>query len=150
MADTVSPEQRSEIMSRIKGKDTTPEMHVRRLVHSMGYRYRLHRKHLPGRPDLVFASRKKIILVHGCFWHQHDSPECKIVSVPKSNRDYWLPKLARNVERDEENLKKLLELGWSVLVVWECEVSREDLRKRLKRFLEFGSGAALAGTSASA
>ena len=122
MADTVPPTRRSEIMSGIRSKGMKPEMTVRRLLHSMGYRYRLHRRELPGKPDLVFPARRKIIFVHGCFWHQHVDPGCRIVRRPKSNREYWLPKLARNVARDAENQARLEELGWGVLVIWECEV----------------------------
>lgn len=122
MADTVTPKRRSEIMSGIRSKGMKPEMVVRRLLHSMGYRYRLHRKDLPGKPDLVFPSRRKVIFVHGCFWHQHAGPGCGIVRVPKSNREYWLPKLERNVARDAEHRKRLRDLGWESLVIWECEV----------------------------
>ena len=122
MADTVPPKRRSEIMSGIRSKGMKPEMTVRQLLHSMGYRYRLHRRDLPGKPDLVFPARRKVIFVHGCFWHQHADPRCRIVRRPKSNRDYWLPKLERNVARDAENRARLEELGWEVLVIWECEV----------------------------
>ena len=111
-------------------------MIVRRLVHSMGYRYRLHRKNLPGKPDLVLSGLRKVIFVHGCFWHQHNDPECRITRRPKSNRDYWIPKLTRNVARDKAHQRKLLELGWDVLVIWECQVSVLDvLKAKLKRFL---------------
>ena len=124
-------------MSNIRSKGMKPEMVVRRLVHSMGYRYRLHRKDLPGKPDLVFPGRRKLIFVHGCFWHQHEDPACKIVRRPKSNRDYWLPKLQRNAIRDKENLSQLSELGWNVLLVWECELECLDaLRIKLQKFLE--------------
>ncbi len=109
-------------MSGIRSKGMKPEMTVRRLLHSMGYRYRLHRRDLPGKPDLVFPGRRKVIFVHGCFWHQHADPSCKIVRRPKSNREYWLPKLEQNVIRDAENRARLEELGWQVLVIWECEV----------------------------
>ncbi|MDE0529925.1 MAG: very short patch repair endonuclease [Albidovulum sp.] len=137
MADTVTPERRSEIMSRIKSKGMKPEMHVRRLVHSLGYRYRLHRKNLPGRPDLVFGPRKKVIFVHGCFWHMHPDPACKLATLPKSNREYWLPKLKRNLERDIENVEALENLGWSVLTIWECEIrGNENLEGRIVEFLD--------------
>jgi DNA mismatch endonuclease (patch repair protein) len=123
-------------MRRIRSKDMKPEMAVRKLVHSMGYRYRLHQRGLPGKPDLVFKSRKKVIFVHGCFWHQHDDPACKKVSRPKSNKNYWEAKLSRNTERDSENARKLRDDGWDVLVVWECQVSDEHvLRERIRRFL---------------
>lgn len=97
------------------------------MVYGMGYRYRLHRKDLPGKPDLVFASRRKIILVHGCFWHCH--PDCRDGRLPKSNTDYWGPKLARNRERDKENCAALDKAGWSVLTVWECETADEEVLK---------------------
>ncbi len=122
-------------MALVRSKDMKPEMAVRRIAHAMGYRYRLHRKDLPRRPDLVFPARSKVIFVHGCFWHQH-SP-CKNVREPKSNRDYWLPKLRRNVERDVENQERLSEIGWRALVLWECEVrSRNDTAHRIREFLE--------------
>ena len=136
MVDTVAPQRRSEIMSRIRAKGMKPELRVRRLVHSMGYRYRLHRKDLPGKPDLVFPGRRKVIFVHGCFWHQHADPVCKLVRLPKSNRDYWWPKLERNAARDAEQEAKLGELGWKVLILWECEIEGgTDLRERIQEFL---------------
>ena len=137
MADKVSPRQRSEIMSRIRGRDTKPEMAVRRLVHGMGYRYRLHRRDLPGKPDLAFPKRKKAIFVHGCFWHRHSDPACKRASLPKTNREYWLPKLRRNAERDAEQQACLAALGWEVLVIWECEaVKSREMSKRVREFLQ--------------
>ena len=140
MADTVAPQRRSEIMPNIQAKDMKPEMQVRRLVHSMGYRYRLHRKDLPGKRDRVFPGRRKVIFVHGCFWHQHADPVCKIVRLPQSNRDYWWPKLERNAARDAEQEAKLGELGWGVLILWECEVEDDTaLRERIQEFLE-GNG----------
>lgn len=135
--DRVSPEIRSRTMRAIRSKDMKPELAVRRLVHSMGYRYRLHRHSLPGRPDLVFPGRRKVIFVHGCFWHQHSDPDCKISRRPKSNRAYWLPKLDRNVARDAENQAGLHELGWSSLVIWECHVRAGDgIADRIRDFLE--------------
>ena len=137
MTDSVSPERRSEIMASIKAKGTRPEWAVRRLVHGMGYRYRLHRRDLPGSPDLVFPSRKKVIFVHGCFWHRHDDEKCKKFRYPSSNKDYWIPKLDRNAERDKENQIRLSELGWRFLVVWECEIeSDEFLPDRIAEYLE--------------
>ena len=137
MVDTVTPKRRSEIMSNIQAKDMKPEMRVRRLAHSMGYRYRLHRKDLPGRPDLVFPSRKKVIFVHGCFWHQHADPACKIARLPQSNRSYWLPKLERNAARDAQHAAKLKKSGWEVLILWECEVEGDTgLRDRIREFLK--------------
>lgn len=136
MADRLSREQRSENMRRIKNRDTKPELVVRRLVHGLGYRYRLHRKDLPGKPDLAFGPRRKVIFVHGCFWHQHDSANCPDGRKPKSNIDYWGPKLSRNIKRDTENQKRLRELGWGVLVLWECETKNlELLKERLQGFL---------------
>lgn len=137
MGDTLTPEQRSERMSRVRASDTKPEMRVRRLVHGLGYRYRLHRKNLPGKPDLVFPGRKKVIFVHGCFWHRHPDPNCPLARLPKSRLDFWLPKLEGNRERDERNAAKLKELGWQLLVIWECQLKDEEkLAKRIKKFLE--------------
>lgn len=123
-------------MALIRGKDTSAEMVVRRLVHSLGYRYRLHAKDLPGRPDMVFRSRRKVIFVHGCFWHRHEDPSCKLARLPKSRLEFWLPKLNANRERDGKNRDKLGELGWKSLVVWECELGDlASLRRALKKFL---------------
>lgn len=140
MADSISPERRSQIMSCIRSKDTRPEMLVRRMVHGMGYRYRLHDRKLPGCPDMVFATRRAVIFIHGCYWHQH--PGCKRARVPKSRIDYWGPKLERNRSRDLERLTALRRLGWRVLVIWECQTSgaktstwERRLRGRLVRFL---------------
>ena len=122
-------------MRAVKSRDTGPEMLVRRLVHRMGYRYRLYRKGLPGRPDLVFPGRRKVIFVHGCFWHQHDCPHGS--RLPKSNQDYWHPKLARNKERDTENHARLLEQGWDVLTIWQCQTKDPSvLQERIQQFLE--------------
>lgn len=122
-------------MAAIRSKDMKPEMVVRRITHGMGYRYRLHRKDLPGKPDLVFGPRKKVIFVHGCFWHQHSDPDCKIARLPKSNQDYWLPKLEKNQRRDAEHLEALQGAGWSVLTIWECETKDKDaLKERLSEF----------------
>ena len=135
MVDIVGPKRRSEIMSGIRSRGTKPELTVRRALHALGYRYSLHVAKLPGKPDLVFPARRKVIEVRGCFWHQHGDVECRIVRRPRSNRDYWLPKLARNVERDAQHEQELKELGWEVLVVWECEVLRGS--KFLVRTVEF-------------
>lgn len=137
MVDVVTPARRSEIMSHIRAKDMVPEMAVRKLVHAMGYRYRLHRRDLPGNPDLVFSSKNKVIFVHGCFWHQHESKSCKITRKPKSNLDYWLPKLERTKQRDKQNQQKLNNSGWDVLVVWECEMEKsiEIVMENISRFL---------------
>lgn len=123
-------------MAAIRSKGMKPERIVRSLVHRMGYRYRLHRKGLPGKPDLVFGPRRKVIFVHGCFWHQHDDPACKIARKPKSNQGYWDEKLARNVARDKRNQAGLEAQGWSVLIIWECETKDvEALKGSLQRFL---------------
>jgi DNA mismatch endonuclease (patch repair protein) len=125
---------RSANMRAIRSKDMRPQLAVRHLVHEMGYRYRLHKEDLPGRPDLVFASRRKVIFVHGCFWHAHKG--CRIAHVPKSNFAYWGPKLERNQARDAKNIEKLTADGWKSLVVWECEIkAQEALKKRLLGFL---------------
>lgn len=122
-------------MRRIRSKGMKPEMLVRRLVHGLGYRYRLHIGNLPGRPDLVFASRHKVIFVHGCFWHQHE--DCPISRLPKSRQDYWIPKLERNKQRDEQHKVQLRKLGWKSLIVWECETEKlNKLTKKLQCFLE--------------
>jgi DNA mismatch endonuclease (patch repair protein) len=127
---------RSENMRAIRGKDTLPERTVRSLVHSLGYRFRLHRKDLPGKPDLVFPARRKVIFVHGCFWHSHD---CKSGLIPNSNRDFWLPKLAGNRLRDAKNIEALAKQCWKVLVLWQCELGNDKLlATRISRFLESG------------
>lgn len=136
MADKLTPERRSENMRRIRSKDMKPEMIVRRVVHRLGYRYRLHRKDLPGKPDLVFGPRRRVIFVHGCFWHLHDRAECLDGRVPKTNTEYWGPKLARNVERDAAAQKALADAGWRVLVIWECETrDNATLEARIRNFL---------------
>lgn len=122
-------------MRRIRSTDTSPEMIVRRMVHRMGLRFRLHVATLPGKPDVVLPRLKRIVEVRGCFWHQH--PGCIDSHIPKSRISYWKPKLARNQQRDEQNKRKLRRLGWRVLVLWECEVKdSEKLSKRLSRFFE--------------
>lgn len=134
MADVFSPEERSRIMAAVKGKNTKPELLVRSLVHRMGYRFRLHDSTLPGKPDIVLRRHKKIILVHGCFWHQH--PDCQRSARPTSNVDYWNKKLDRNMERDRKNQDTLTQLGWAVLVLWECEIENKNLLfRRLEGFL---------------
>jgi DNA mismatch endonuclease (patch repair protein) len=127
-------EQRSRIMRAVKGGDTTPELAVRRLAHGMGFRFRLHRKDLPGKPDLTFARLRKVVFVHGCFWHGHDC--ARGARVPVQNREYWTRKVARNVERDRNAQAALQRLGWQSLVVWECEIKDQNrLRRALRRFL---------------
>ena len=114
-----------------------PEMTVRKLVHGMGYRYRLHRHDLPGRPDLIFARCKKVIFVHGCFWHSHDDPKCPITHKPRSNLDYWEPKLERTKARDRENITALRDLGWAVFEIWECELGNMNkVKDRIRHFLD--------------
>ncbi len=135
--DTLTPEERSERMSRVRSKDTNPELRVRRLVHSMGFRYRLYAKDLPGRPDLVFRSRRKAIFVHGCFWHRHRG--CAKTRLPKSRGrlPFWREKFAANVRRDRRNQRDLRETGWDVLVIWECETETPELlRRRVEAFLD--------------
>lgn len=117
-------------MSLIRGKDTKPEMVVRRLVHSLGYRYRLHRRDLPGCPDLVFSARRKVIFVHGCFWHRHPDSTCKLARLPKSREEFWVPKLESNASRDRRNEQALKDQGWNVLVIWECETNDQGMLKR--------------------
>ncbi len=123
-------------MSRIKSSPTSVELAVRRLIHGMGYRYRLHGKELPGKPDIVFRPRRKLIFVHGCFWHQHQSPVCLDGRVPKSNLAYWKPKLERTMQRDANNQNLLLEMGWESFIVGECELRDiPALRSRIQQFL---------------
>lgn len=125
---------RSTNMRAIRSKGMKPELKVRGLAYKLGYRFRLHSKDLPGKPDMVFASRRKVIFIHGCFWHSHD---CKSAHVPKSNQEYWIPKLARNQRRDAHNLEALQINGWQAAVIWECETRDEqELTKRLKSFLD--------------
>ncbi len=124
-------------MAAIRSTGMKPEMMVRSLVHGLGYRFRLHAKDLPGKPDLVFRPRRKVIFVHGCFWHQHNKPGCKDGRPPKSNTGYWGAKLARNVERDAASIARLKSLGWKALVLWECDVLKGGtvLKRRIMRFL---------------
>jgi DNA mismatch endonuclease (patch repair protein) len=133
--DTVSPQRRSEIMARVRSKHTAPEIAVRRLVHGMGYRYRLHRRDLPGSPDLVFVGMRKVMFVHGCFWHRHSG--CAAARVPKTRHDFWLVKLQSNSERDSRNVCMLSEQGWDVMIVWECELKdMARLRAKIGRFFD--------------
>ena len=132
--DTLTPAQRSERMSRIRHKDTKVEMVVRRLTHGMGYRYRLHAKDLPGKPDMVFRSRKKVIFIHGCFWHGHD---CHLGRMPKSRIEFWSKKISSNTERDARVLAELSDLGWNALEIWECELRELDsVAVKIKEFLD--------------
>jgi DNA mismatch endonuclease (patch repair protein) len=132
--DRLSPERRSWNMSRIRGRDTTPERQVRSLLHRLGFRFRVHVARLPGKPDIVLAKHRTVIVVHGCFWHRHAT--CKFAYVPKSNTDFWSKKFSENVARDRRTSTSLKRLGWRVITVWECEVQAPArLRTRLRRLL---------------
>jgi DNA mismatch endonuclease (patch repair protein) len=130
-----NPETRRRIMQSVKSRDTKPEMIVRRLIHGAGYRYRLHRSDLPGKPDLVFSSRRKVIFVHGCFWHGHS---CRRgARTPKTNQAYWVKKINGNKERDAKAQKALHMMGWDILIVWECQVkNQQSLINRITKFLK--------------
>jgi DNA mismatch endonuclease (patch repair protein) len=129
--DVVSPETRSRMMSGIRGKNTLPELAVRSAAHRLGLRFRLHRRDLPGRPDLIFPKYRTALFVHGCFWHRHD---CGLAATPKTRPNFWAEKFERNVERDGRNQRLLEGLGWRVVVIWECEtVSEDQLYARLRR-----------------
>ena len=134
--DNLSPEDRSWCMSQIRSRGMKPERVVRSMVHRAGYRFRLHRRDLPGAPDLTLARHRAVIFVNGCFWHWHPDPNCPIAGLPKSNLDYWEPKLARTRVRDREHNDALAALGWKVLTVWECELrDPERVMRRIQRFL---------------
>ena len=138
MTDRFTRQQRSEIMARITGRDTAPERVVRSLLHGMGYRFRLHVRELPGRPDIVLPRHRKVILVHGCFWHGHN---CRRGARPRSNSDFWNRKIDGNIERDKRDRKGLHSLAWKVLVVWECQIRHEEaLRGRLRKFMAGNGG----------
>lgn len=134
MTDTISPARRSALMSRIRSADTQPEMVVRRIVHGLGYRYVLHDRRLPGRPDLVFPSRRKVVFVHGCFWHGHT---CALASSPKSNATYWSEKIAANKARDRRHRARLKAAGWTVLAVYECAIRRDQEGRVAERLISF-------------
>lgn len=133
--DKLSPDRRSENMRKIRGKDTKPELAIRKLCREIGFSgYRIHRKDLPGKPDLAWIGRKLAVFVHGCFWHGHDCAEG--IRKPKSNVDYWIPKIHRNQQRDAENITGLRAAGWNILVIWECEINEKTyLSKKLQQFL---------------
>lgn len=134
MADVFTQQKRSEIMSRIGGKNTAPEIRVRRLLHALGFRFRLHRSDLPGKPDILLPRHDKIILVHGCFWHGHEG--CPRAALPATHSEFWRAKIERNVMRDKRVCSELRDLGWSVLVLWQCELtSIETVTDRLLKFL---------------
>lgn len=133
--DNLTPEQRSRNMRRIRSTSSKPELVVRSMIWKMGFRYRLHLKNLPGKPDIVFTAKRKVVFIHGCFWHQHAG--CKYAAKPKSHSNYWNPKLAKNIERDRLNQEALINMGWKVHIVWECETKDLDcLREKIYNFLK--------------
>jgi DNA mismatch endonuclease (patch repair protein) len=132
--DTFSPEKRSDIMRRVRSTDTTPERKVRSLLHKLGYRFRIHRLDLPGKPDIVLPRRRTVFFVHGCFWHRHQ--DCPHTTTPASRREYWIPKFRRTVDRDRKNQEQLRQLGWNVIIVWECETMNcAKLSNRIEEFM---------------
>lgn len=134
MVDHVDSSTRSKIMASVHSKDTKPEIKVRKIAHALGYRFRLHRADLPGKPDLVFPSRRKVIFVHGCFWHRHS--RCRYATMPKTRTEFWERKFLANTARDRRNWRELRKLGWDVLTVWQCELKKaEKLTERLNDFL---------------
>ena len=133
MVDSVTRQRRSEIMALVKAKNTTPELAIRSMVHRMGYRFRLHRRDLPGCPDMVFPSRRKVIFVHGCFWHRHSG--CPMARIPKTRVEFWTSKLEGNAARDAKHLEDLKAKGWRALVIWECETGKIDVARRIRTFL---------------
>jgi DNA mismatch endonuclease (patch repair protein) len=134
MIDRVSPKKRSWMMGRVKNKNTAPEIKLRKLVFSMGFRYRLHCKDLPGHPDIVFRGRKKVIFMHGCFWHGH--PDCKASKLPETRKDFWNTKINSNQVRDRENIRDLENLGWKVLIIWQCELNDVlNITEKIRSFL---------------
>ena len=144
--DVFSPEKRSEVMSKIRSKDSRPELLVRSMLHRLGYRFRLHRKDLPGKPDVVLPKYRTVIFIHGCFWHQHEG--CPHGHLPRSNLKYWGPKLRRNKERDVKNQAKLKKLGWNTIVIWECQVNKnliEVIQEVQKMLLTSSAGNHLHG-----
>jgi DNA mismatch endonuclease, patch repair protein len=137
MVDTLTPLERSDRMRLIRSRDTSPELRVRRAVHRLGFRYRLHVKGLPGKPDIVFPRHKIAMFVHGCFWHRHPDPGCKLARMPKSRVQFWLMKLEGNQSRDKVQQQQLRDLGWRVLVIWECDTKKpETLNAAIRKALE--------------
>jgi len=136
--DKLTREKRSANMRRILGKNTIPELAVRKIVRRLGFSYRTHSKHLPGKPDIVFTRSRKAIFVHGCFWHLHPAAGCRDARIPKSRVGYWTEKLRRNVDRDRLHLSELRKLGWKAIVIWECQINKKVARveSRIQRFLE--------------
>jgi DNA mismatch endonuclease (patch repair protein) len=138
MTDIFSKEKRSNIMSRVRSKNTKPEIIIRKLVYSLGYRYRLYRRDLPGTPDIVFTKRKKVIFIHGCLWHGHC---CKRASLPELHKDKWREKILKNIERDHLSFEALTNKGWEYMVIWQCEIKKsniEEIKHQLTKFLENG------------
>lgn len=136
MADNFSKKKRSQIMSKVTSKNTKPELTIRKALFSEGYRYRLHRKDLPGNPDIVFPGRKKVLFINGCFWHGH---KCKKAALPKTNRPFWEKKLSSNAKRDKQNIRKLKEMGWLSMVIWQCKIKKSTLKSqinKIKKYLE--------------
>lgn len=137
MIDTLTPLGRSQRMRLIRGKNTSPELQVRRIVHALGFRYSLHGKDLPGKPDIVCTRLNCLIFVHGCFWHRHAASRCRLARLPKSRLDFWLPKLESNRLRDQKNMRLLRSRGWKIQVVWECELrDKERIKNKIRQFLE--------------
>lgn len=135
MVDSLTPKERSEVMARVRSKDSRPELAVRKIVFALGYRYRLHARALPGCPDLVFRPIRKVIFVHGCFWHRHSN--CALARMPKSRIDFWTTKLEGNRNRDNRNKRSLAREGWKVLTIWECQLrDASRVAKRIRRFLD--------------
>jgi DNA mismatch endonuclease (patch repair protein) len=136
--DKLTPVERSRVMSKVRGKNTSPEIRVRRTLHALGYRFRLHKKDLPGKPDIVIPKYRICIFVHGCFWHQHSG--CKRATIPVNNHEFWVQKFADNACRDEHAVKELMTLGWQVMRVWECQTKKaEELTRLLRSCLPFSS-----------
>ena len=135
MVDKFSKRKRSEIMSHIKSKNTKPEITVRKIIYSLGYRYRLHRKDLPGKPDLAFIKKKKVIFINGCFWHGHSG--CKKSALPDTNYEFWNDKIKKNVNRDTLNYKRLKDMGWKYLVIWQCEIKNDKLENIKSKIIHF-------------
>ena len=134
--DKISAKKRSRNMRNIRSKNTKPEILLRKLIFNAGYRYRVHVTDIPGKPDLVFKSKKKVIFMHGCFWHQHEKKECRLTHKPKSNTKFWKEKFIKNKSRDRKNIKDLQALNWDILTVWECELeNHETLLKIINDFL---------------
>ena len=127
MSDIYSKQKRSQIMSKISGKNTKPEIIIRKLIHSLGYRYRLHKKELPGKPDIVFPKYHKVIFVNGCFWHGHS--KCSRSKLPTTNQNFWTNKITGNKKKDKSNYTRLKKLGWNYLIIWQCEISKKNIEK---------------------